>query len=69
MNKIKSIVKNNIKVVVAFALGLFLPGAIFATTSGYLYDADEVSYSHTTSGLSANDVQAALNELNTMCYD
>lgn len=62
----KKFLSNNIKVIVSFVVGLLLAGSIvYATTSGYLYDSDEVSYNNQTSGLTATDVQDALDELYT----
>jgi hypothetical protein len=41
--------------------------AISVTAATYLYNASEVSYDNTKSGLSSTDVQSAMSELYTKC--
>ena len=58
------IIKNNLKVIVAFILGLIISGTgVYAAT--ILFQANEVSYNNTSSGLTSTTVQGALDELNT----
>ena len=57
--------KTNKKIIVAMVLGLFLTGVVYATTQGYLYDGNEVEYDNSTSGLTSDNVQGALEELIT----
>lgn len=71
MKRLKKMIETNVRAIVAFIIGIIIPisGLVYATTAGYLYDSDEVSYTNTTSGLTSNDVQAALDELKSMCLD
>ena len=64
MKKLKSFIKSNIKTVVAFILGLIISGtSVYAAT--ILYNANQVGYDNTSSGLTSTDVQGALDELYT----
>ena len=59
----KKIIKNNIKVIIAFIAGIIISGAgVYAVTVA----SSAVSYDNTSSGASATTVKAALDELYTM---
>ena len=58
----KKFIKRNIKIILGFTLGLIWSSGI-AYAATILFDSDEVSYDNTTSGLSATNVQSALDEL------
>ena len=62
MKKIKKFIKSNIKVVIAFILGISIAGSIgvYAAT---VIASSNVEYSNTTSGLSATTVQGAIDEI------
>lgn len=65
MNKVKKFLKTNLKPIMAFIIGFLLSGGVvYATASGYLYDAEEVKFDPTDTNLSSTDVQGALEELN-----
>ena len=56
--------KDNLKIIVAFILGLIISGTgVYAAT--ILYSGDQVGYDNTSSGMSATNVQDALDELYT----
>ena len=62
MKKIKKFIKSNIKVVIAFILGISIAGSIgvYAAT---VIASSNVEYSNTTSGLTATTVQGAIDEI------
>ena len=62
MKKIKKFVKSNIKVIIAFILGISIAGSIgvYAAT---VIASSNVEYSNTTSGLTATTVQGAIDEI------
>ena len=60
----KKIIKDNLKIIVAFILGIIISGTgVYAAT--ILYNGDQVSYDNTSSGMTATNVQDALDELYT----
>ena len=62
IKKVKKFIKNNIKVVIAFILG----GIIIGTGGAYaatVLSSKDVTYSNTSSGLSATTVQGAIDEI------
>lgn len=62
MKKIMNKIKQNAKVVAAFLLGMVLTGGtVYAAT---VLPSSQVGYDNTQSGLTATDVQGALDELN-----
>ena len=62
MKKVKKFLLGNIKTVVAFILGgLIIGGSVYAAT--ILFQSNIVGYNNATSGLSATNVQDALDEL------
>ena len=62
MKKIKNFIKSNIKVVLAFIIGIVISGtSVYAAT--IIFNSNQVGYDNTTSGLSSTDVQGALDEL------
>lgn len=64
MKKIKEIIKNNIKIVIAFILG----GVVFGTLGVYAATtllSQSVYYNNTNSGATSTNVQGALDELYT----
>ena len=64
MKKVKKFLLGNIKTVVAFILGIIISGTtVYAAT--ILFASSEVSYDNTSSGMSATNVQDALDELYT----
>ena len=64
MKKVKKFLLGNIKTVVAFVLGLIISGTtVYAAT--ILFNSNQVGYDNTSSGISATNVQDALDELYT----
>ena len=64
MKKIKKFLLGNIKTVVAFILGIIISGTtVYAAT--ILFNSNQVGYDNTSSGMSATNVQDALDELYT----
>lgn len=64
MKKIKKFLLGNIKTVVAFILGIIMSvTTVYAAT--ILYNSNQVEYDNTSSGMSATNVQDALDELST----
>lgn len=64
MKKIKKILKNNFKLIIAFIVGLLISWtSVYAAT--ILFNSNEVSYNNSSSGLQAGNVQDALDELYT----
>ena len=62
----KKIIKNNIKVIIAFIAGIIISGAgVYAVTVA----SSAVSYDNTSSGASATTVKAALDELYTKAIE
>ena len=62
--RLKFFVKDNLKVVVAFIIGIIMSSTgVYAAT--IYFDGVNVGYDNTTSGLSSTDVQAAIDEINT----
>ena len=62
----KKIIKNNIKVIIAFIAGIIISGAgVYAVTVA----SSAVSYDNSTSGASATTVKAALDELYTKAIE
>lgn len=62
MKRIKKFLLGNIKTVVAFILGIIISGTtIYAAT--ILFASDQVSYDNTSSGMTATNVQGAIDEL------
>jgi len=57
----KELLKNNIKVIIAFVLGLIVSGAI--GVYAFNIAASDVSYDNSTSGLEADNVKDALDNL------
>lgn len=62
MKKAKKFLLGNIKTIIAFLVGGIVFGGI-TTVAAYTILASNVSYSNTTSGSSATNVQDALNDL------
>lgn len=64
MRRLKKIIKNNIKVLIAFILGGIIIGTcgVYAAT---VINASDVSYSNASSGMTSENVQGAIEELNT----
>ena len=60
--KMKKLIKKNYKFILGIVIGLIWSSGI-AYAATILFDSDEVSYDNTTSGLSATNVQSALDEL------
>ena len=58
----KKLIKKNYKFILGMIIGLIWSSGI-AYAATILFDSDEVSYDNTTSGLSATNVQSALDEL------
>ena len=58
----KKVIKKNYKFILGIVIGLIWSSGI-AYAATILFDSDEVSYDNTTSGLSATNVQSALDEL------
>ena len=63
MKKIKKFLLGNIKPLIAFILGLIISGT--SVYAAILFASSDVSYDNTSSGMSATNVQDALDELNT----
>lgn len=64
MKKIKEIFKNNLKIVIAFILGIIISGTtVYAAT--IIYNANQVGFNNSNTSLSSTDVQGALDELYT----
>ena len=64
MKKIKEIFKNNLKIVIAFILGIIISGTtVYAAT--ILYNANQVGFDNSNTSLQSTDVQGALDELYT----
>ena len=63
MKRVKRFIKSNIKLVVAFILGVIISGT--GVYAAILYASSDVSYDNTSSGMSATNVQDALDELYT----
>ena len=64
MKKVKKFLLGNIKTVVAFILGIIISGTgVYAAT--IIYNSNQVGYDNTSSGMSATNVQDALDELYT----
>ena len=61
--RVKKFINNRVKIIIAFILGALISGG--TVYAAYLYEADEVSYSNTTSGATTTNVQDALDELYT----
>ena len=62
-SKINKIINNGkIKIVIGFIIGIII-SSIGAYATGYLYDSDEVGYNNSKTGLSANNVQDAIEEI------
>lgn len=63
MKKIRKLLKNNIKVIIAFVVGVIISGGtVYAAT---ILAANQVGYDNTTSGITSTNVQGALDELYT----
>ena len=62
MNKIKVILKNNGRLIIAILVGLMLYTSVYEAT--IYYDGINVGYDNTTSGLTSDNVQDVLSELN-----
>lgn len=64
MKKVKKIIKNNVKVLIAFILGGIIlgTGGVYAAT---VINASDVSYKNASSGMTSTNVQGAIEELNT----
>ena len=63
MKKIVNKLKQNTKIITAFVLGVILTGGtVYAAT---VLPSSQVGYDNSTSGLTATDVQGALDELYT----
>ena len=62
MNKVKKIIKNNVKVLIAFILGGIIlgTGGVYAAT---VINASDVSYKNASSGMTSTNVQGAIEEL------
>lgn len=62
MKKVKKIIKNNVKVLIAFILGGIIlgTGGVYAAT---VINASDVSYSNASSGMTSTNVQGAIEEL------
>ena len=66
MKKISKFIKKNIKVIIAFYLGFILAGtSVYAANTIY---SKNVTYDNSNSGLSATNVQDALDETYTKCF-
>ena len=64
MKKIKNFLKNNIKLFVGIIIGIIISGtSVYAAT--ILFNSNQVGYDNTSSGMSATNVQDALDELYT----
>ena len=63
MNKIKTILKNNCRLVIGILVGLMLYTSVYAAT--IYYNGINVGYDNTTSGLTSDNVQDVLDELYT----
>lgn len=62
MKKLKKFLKNNLKLFIGFVLGSLLSGfTVYAST--IYYNGENVGYDNTTSGMTADNVQDALDEL------
>ena len=59
----KNLFKNNIRVIVAFVLGLLVAGSV--GVYAYVISASDVSYDNSTSGLTGDNVKDALDDLYT----
>lgn len=62
MKKIKKFIKNNIKLVIGIMIGLAIAGSIGVYAATVIASKD-VTYSNTTSGLTATTVQGAIDEI------
>lgn len=63
MNKVKKIIKNNVKVFVGIIIGTMVTGTgVYAAT---VINASDVSYKNASSGMTSTNVQGAIEELNT----
>ena len=62
MKKVTNLIRNNVKVVIAFILGGIILGTCGAYASSVI-SASDVSYSNTSSGISSTNVQDAIEEL------
>ena len=60
-------IKKTMKIFIGLIIGVTIGGGVYATTTGYLYDSDEVSYDNTTSELESSNLQGALDELLDIC--
>lgn len=62
MKKVKKIIKNNVKVLIAFILGGIIlgTGGVYAAT---VINASDVSYKNASSGMTSTNVQGAIEEL------
>lgn len=67
MKKVRKILKENIKVIIAFILGTIITGGL--AYADILYQGTNVGYDNSSSGLSATTVQGALDELYGMLPD
>ena len=65
MKRIRSILKKNYKLLIAFLLGLIVSGT--TVYAAILHNSNEVSYNNRTSGLSSTTVQDAIDEINNVC--
>lgn len=63
MKKTKKFLLGNIKIVVAFILGAIISGT--GVYAAILYASSDVGYDNTSSGMTATNVQDALDELYT----
>ena len=61
--KLRNFIKNNLKLVVAFTLGLLVAGT--GVYAAGVITSKEVTYSNSSSGLSSTNVKGAIDELNT----
>ena len=63
MNKVKKIIKNNVKVFVGIIIGTMVTGTgVYAAT---VINASDVSYKNASSEMTSTNVQGAIEELNT----
>jgi len=63
MKKVKKILKNNVKVLVGIIIGTMVTGTgVYAAT---VINASDVSYKNASSGMTSENVQGAIEELNT----
>ena len=63
MKKAKKIIKNNVKVLVGIIIGTMVTGTgVYAAT---VINASDVSYKNASSGMTSENVQGAIEELNT----